>query len=408
MEEQVATNGALDHAPWVERLADELKRSGAIRTPAVEAAFRRVPRHRFLERIFVRGSGEAGALLDPAVPWVELAIDPERPTDEQLERIYSNVALMTRITGGMATSSTSEPGLMAFMLEALQIELGTRLLEIGAGTGYNAALLAEVTGEAGRVVSIDVQPEVAEQARRLLDRWRPGRVTVLARDGFAGAAEFAPFDRIVATVGCPDLSPRWLEQLAPGGFLLLPLTHGGFCPLTRVWREGTRVRGRIAGFSGFMLMQGELATDRAAHFGRFRTPEQMKLFAEARALPPLPGIATLPDERNRAGSSAARGFWYFLALRDGRLFNSAASYGYGLHDEVLGDLLLDLQGNRVLLAGDEALYEQLLTLHADWQAAGAPGLDAYRLEFTPRGEQAARPGSWRIMRQLFDQWITVA
>ena len=408
MHEQRIVNTTTDYAPWVERLTEELKRGGAIRTPAVEAAFRRVPRHRFLERIYQRGSGDPGALLEPAAPWSELAIDPERPTPEQLERIYANAALPTRLAGGSATSSTSEPGLMAFMLEALQIEPGMQVLEIGAGTGYNAALLSELTGENGCVKSIDLQPDVAEQAQRLLDRWRPGRVTVLTRDGFEGAAELAPFDRIVATVGCPDLSPRWLEQLRPDGFLLLPLTHGGFCPLTRVWREGTRVRGRIAGFSGFMLMQGELATDRAAHFGRFRTPEQMKLFAEARALPPLPGIATLPDERNRAGSSAARGFWYFLALRDGRLFNSAASYGYGLHDEVLGDLLLDLQGNRVLLAGDEALYEQLLTLHADWQAAGAPGLDAYRLEFTPRGEQAARPGSWRIMRQLFDQWITVA
>ncbi len=157
-----------------------------------------------------------------------------------------------------------------------------------------------------------------------------------------------------------------------------------------------------------MLMQGELASDHAAHFSRFRTPEQMKVFAEARALPPLPSIATLPDERNRAGSSAARGFWYFLALRDGRLFNSAAPYGYGLHDEALGDLLLDLQGNRLLLAGDDALYEQLLTLHAEWQAAGSPGLDAYQLEFTPRGEPAARPDSWHIARQRFDQWVAVA
>ena len=114
--EQRAANATADYAPWVERLTDELRRSGAIRTSAVEAAFRCVPRHRFLERFYTRGSGDAGAMLDPAAPWTEMAIDPERPTTEQLERIYANAAQMTRIGNGMPTSSTSEPGLMAFML----------------------------------------------------------------------------------------------------------------------------------------------------------------------------------------------------------------------------------------------------------------------------------------------------
>ncbi|HEY7294382.1 MAG TPA: hypothetical protein VH916_05035, partial [Dehalococcoidia bacterium] len=114
-----------------------------------------------------------------------------------------------------------------------------------------------------------------------------------------------------------------------------------------------------------------------------------------------------PDERNSPASSRARDFWFFLALRDGRLFN-AAPLGYGLHDERLGDVFIDTAGSRVLLAGDDALYEQLRTLHAQWQRAGAPGLSEYQLEFTPRHapQRPPRPAAWHVERRRYNQWVT--
>ncbi|HLZ70203.1 MAG TPA: methyltransferase domain-containing protein [Dehalococcoidia bacterium] len=402
----------MDTGPWIERLAGALKQAGAIRTPAVEAAFRNVPRHRFIETFYMRESQGENIIPDANTDWTAVRVDPANPEAEQLDRIYSSAALPTRLTDGRPTSATSEPALMAYMLEELQVAPGMRVLEIGAGTGYNAALLAELVGEGGRVTSIDVQPDVAEQARRLLAGWRPGAATVLAQDGFAGAPEAAPFDRVVATVGCPDLSPRWVEQLRPAGFMLLPLTHGGFCPLTRVWRDGERLLGRVIGFSGFMLMQGALAIDGMSHFGRFRPPAAGDASAQGRMLPALAGVVPLPDERSNAASSSSRGFWYFLALRDARPFNAVGpcTTGYGLHDDALGDVFVDTQGGRVVLDGDDALYQQLLALHAEWQAAGSPGLDDYRLEFTPRAqrEHGPRPAGWQVERRFFDQWVTVA
>lgn len=100
------------------------------------------------------------------------------------------------------------------MLELLDLAPGLNVLEIGAGTGYNAALMAELVGDQHLVVTLDVLEDVVEQTRRLLARAGYPEIAVLWRDGVQGAAERAPFDRIVATVGRSDLSPRWAEQLA--------------------------------------------------------------------------------------------------------------------------------------------------------------------------------------------------
>src|SRR5439155_24991906 len=139
--------------------------------------------------------------------WTAVEHDPQRPRPEHLEQIYSERALITRLRDNLGTSSSSQPALMADMLQLLDVRPGLRVLEIGAGTGYNAALLAELTGDPSLVTTIDIQPDVVEQTRRSLVRAGYGGVRVLCRDGFAGAPEAAPFDRIVATVGCPDLSP---------------------------------------------------------------------------------------------------------------------------------------------------------------------------------------------------------
>jgi protein-L-isoaspartate(D-aspartate) O-methyltransferase len=156
--------------------------------------------------------------------------DPASPRREQLELIYSDEALVTRFIDGMPASSTSAPSLVARMLEFLGLGEGTKVLEIGAGTGYNAALMAEIAGDQDLIITVDVLDDVAEQTRRLLAGAGYPRIRVLARDGFDGAKEEAPFDRIVATVGCSDISPHWTGQLAEDGAMLVPLEHPGDIP----------------------------------------------------------------------------------------------------------------------------------------------------------------------------------
>ena len=211
------------------RYVDSLSKKGVLRSEFVRNAFETVRRHRFLESWYRL---DVDAQLGATFSSVEYNRDD--PTQENLDTIYSDRAIVTEVNGFVPTSSTSQPFLVARMLEHLQLQPGMRALEIGTGTGYNAALLAEALGPSGAVSSIEIQRNVAERAKYLLSTEGYNDVRVHCEDGFLGAPEDAPFDRIVATVGCSDISPHWIDQLAPGGMMLIPLQHGFSDPLIEV------------------------------------------------------------------------------------------------------------------------------------------------------------------------------
>ncbi|MFN3346714.1 MAG: hypothetical protein ACK42E_02760 [Candidatus Bipolaricaulaceae bacterium] len=99
---------------------------------------------------------------------VEILFDQNNPDPEHLKFIYSDRPLVTKLVGDVPTSSSSQPSLVAQMLELLELKPGLSVLEIGTGTGYNAALVQEIVGETGRVTTIDIQEGVVMQTRRLL------------------------------------------------------------------------------------------------------------------------------------------------------------------------------------------------------------------------------------------------
>ncbi len=216
---------------------DGLVGRGVVRLVGVERAFRGVPRHWFVERFWV-GGREYACWVEGDDGWVEA-----------LGVVYSDEALITRRDAEEnPTSSASQPSVVAMMLEALDLEPGMRVLEIGAGTGYNAALMAEMVGDARLVTTIDIDADVVAQTGRLLGRAGYGGVNLVQGDGALGHAASGPFDRIVATVGCSDVAWAWADQLRPDGVLLLPLEHGGSHPLVRLRAAGTdRLCGGVVG-----------------------------------------------------------------------------------------------------------------------------------------------------------------
>lgn len=214
-------------ADLLREMLDGLIARGAIQTDRVEVAFRAVPRHLFL----------------PDVP---------------LDRAYSNDAVVTRSVEGTPTSSSSQPEIMALMLEQLMVPAGATVLEIGTGTGYNAALLAELVGPSGTVVSVDLDAEIVRDARSHLAAAGYDRVQTVVGDGWVGAERHAPFERIEATVGMWDISPHWTNQLRTGGVLVLPLMLGRAFNGSVAFRHagGGRLLSISLTGAGFMPLRG--------------------------------------------------------------------------------------------------------------------------------------------------------
>ena len=236
-----------------EQMTDRLIAEGTLWSPALAAAFRATPRHRFLPRVFVFQRRHNR--------WREVRTG--QPTPEDIRLIYSDRALITRLgtpargAAPVPISSSSQPSLMAQMLEDLKLGPDLSVLEIGAGTGYNAALLAHVVGP-GLVTSVDVDPQVLTQAADNLRAFRERAVRLAHADGRCGFGESAPYDRIMVTAATPDLEPAWLDQLADRGLLLAPLTlAAGLSYIVRGTVTAGIFHGRLTRAAYFMPLRGE-------------------------------------------------------------------------------------------------------------------------------------------------------
>ena len=214
-----------------ERLVAQVLQTSGIRDERISAALRDVPRHLFLPH------------LPPEQAYLDDAIVTKRDAD------------------GQPISSSSQPAIMAIMLDQLTLAPGQRVLEIGAGTGYNAALMQHIVGPSGAVVSVDIEADLVDQAREHLASAGYPDVTVVAADGADGYLPGAPYDRVIATVGVSDLAPAWLDQAGPGARIVVPLDVRGSQLAVAFGRSGSGGHwvSRSIAPCGFMRMRGSLA-----------------------------------------------------------------------------------------------------------------------------------------------------
>ncbi|GAA3137727.1 hypothetical protein GCM10010530_67390 [Kribbella aluminosa] len=211
-------------------------------------------RSAMLERLAaMRGAPLAGNVADAMMVVPRHVFVPEAPLSEA----YGLGVVVTHWDGqGVPTSSASAPGTVAGMLEQAQVLPGQRVLEVGAGTGYNAALLAHLVGLSGSVTTIEYDADVADAAQRHLAAYGVDRVRVVTGDGTLGAAEDGPFDRILVTAGAWDVAPAWVEQLAPDGRVVLPLRLRGLTRVVAFERDGAGLRSVSVIEDGFIPMKG--------------------------------------------------------------------------------------------------------------------------------------------------------
>ncbi|MGC0415695.1 methyltransferase domain-containing protein [Embleya sp. AB8] len=355
-------------------LVERLRLIGSVRTEAVAHAMSEVPRE-----LFTPGSTSLTEAYRDRV--VVLSVD---------ER-------------GLPDSTVSQPAMVALMLEQLAVRPGMRVLEIGTGSGYNAALLATLVGPTGEVVSIEVSAELAGAAARRLAGLGV-RVDVRAGDGWEGVADRAPFDRIEATVGVPDLPPAWVEQLAPDGVLVTPMWLRPGLELAIAWErapDGTltsvsvtrcgflQLRGPHAGPGRTHALTGDLAV-----IGEDLPPAALDVLRELLdhgAVDAGPVLGPVDTRLTGFALAEPRSVLFLGHPGDGTT--------WGLFDPKLPALAV-LMRDRILVYGDRDAAVELY-----YGVAGAPVVNAERLrvEAVPVGTNfpaapASAGRSWTVER----------
>ncbi|MGH3807641.1 MAG: ATP-grasp peptide maturase system methyltransferase [Pseudonocardiaceae bacterium] len=374
-------------------LAEQFTVKEILRTPAWREAFERAWRHPYVPAYYP----------DKDTPPVLCLDGPRR--DEWLDAVYSDTTLITKLMPVPLsralrpaiemtyTSSSTLPSLVLDMLEQLDVAGGHRVLEVGTGSGYNAALLCERLGSA-QVTSVDIDPELIDLARERLAA-NGHTPTLAAVDGHSGYPPGAPYDRIIATCAVPAIPPAWLEQAAPGAVILTDV-HG---PL-----GGTLVR--------------LLVDDKCTATGRF--------------VPHWAGFMTM---RHHVEPSHPR--WPLLALSatqswttiDPITLNTHGLFGFIVqwqlpevtHGRMTGEdgqpavFLLARDGSRAEVAttatasgypvrqyGPQRLWDRVEEAATFWNEQGRPSYERFGLTATPQGQhvwydQPDGPHHWPLL-----------
>ncbi|MGH3548560.1 MAG: methyltransferase domain-containing protein [Pseudonocardiaceae bacterium] len=353
-----------------------------------------VPRHRFLPpMVWVDNDADPPPALLPLHRdqdpdrWLELAYAAEQGVATQVDDGHPTGP---GSGGSMPTSSASGPVIVAVMLSALDAHEGHRVLEIGTGTGYNAALLAHRLG-AQRVTSVEIDPDIATHARKALSDTGFGTVTVITGDGTNGYPPGAPFDRVIATATVNHIPYPWVAQTRPGGRVLLPWadTYTGGLLLLTVHGDGTATGGIVAE-SNFMWLREQRDTRGAT-----------KPTTEGDSDPDRTDeTVTTCHPHNVTGPHGAR-----VAIGQ-RVPGCQWRYWPWEPAEPIGVLwLVDPWGSwaklthttpnavendfPVLQSGPRRLWDEVETAYHWWIDAGSPDADRWQFTITPTGQQVA-------------------
>lgn len=341
-------------ATHIDAMVAGLIDSGDLTDPAWADAMRRVPRHAFIP--------ERASVGDHIIDRLD---DPEG----WLAACYADQAIVTQVDDGrpggpgIATSSASAPSVVAWMLDALDVQDEERILEIGTGTGWNAGLLCARVGS-GNVTTVEIDQAIANTARLALHRqgWTP---TVACTDGADGFPISAPYHRVISTCSVRSVPAAWLNQTVAGGRIVTPWTPGdGAGALLTLDVYDRHAEGRCGAELSFMEMRGQRAR-----------------------LSPPPGHGEDPGYRTVTAVDPEQVLWGDAAFAM-RVRLPGVRFGMGADHMWVGAgaswARVNLDDGRVEAAG--GLWDRVEEAWAWWQANGRPGSDRFGLTVDGTGQ----------------------
>ncbi|GFE15576.1 protein-L-isoaspartate O-methyltransferase [Streptomyces glebosus] len=343
----------------------------------LRAALRAVPRHLFLPSTLWLRDGNGGH--EPC--------DRESAPDRWWRAAYSDAPLVTQFAEGpdgdrVPSSSASMPSVVVRMLKALNVRPGHSVLEIGTGTGFNAALLSFVCGPEN-VTSIDVDPELTRRAQRALKAC--GRQPeVVCADGAGGWQPNAPYDRIIATCSVRTVPLPWLEQTVTDGLLVIPWDTPwcNFGTLLATKQADGTAEGMLAPYGSFMLLRAQQVD---AELSAGLPPTGQEPERSVTAVSPWAVAGNDLDAQMYIGLRVpgVRHVWDTevdeahtrLRLADGRTSSWAC---------------VDYDGQQtwafaVAQYGARRLWDEVTRAYEEYVAAGRPGVHRHRLRLIPDG-----------------------
>ncbi|MEV0777267.1 methyltransferase domain-containing protein [Streptomyces sp. NPDC050428] len=359
-------------------LADVVQFIGPLPS-AFSRAIRAVPRHLFL----------------PALIWLRTGNGGHQPCDrastpgEWLSAAYSDAPLVTQFTDGLPTSSASMPSMVLRMLALAGLDresAGRRVLELGAGTGYNAALLSHLCGDQA-VTTLELDPTLAAQAERNLKA--VGHTPKVVRgDAATGWPAGAPYERIIATFSVDRVPPAWLDQAEPGGLIVTPWNSAwcGYGTLRLTASQDGCGEGRFHDFASFMPMREAAVPPMVvAAEGDCGLPEE----TTSSVLSPWAVAAGDLNAEFHVGLAVPGAYFAWdtsgehaptrLAVAD----DTGPSWATVDYDGHSADRFTVTQ------AGPRRLWDEITAAHSRWETLGRPSVDQYGLTVNAAGAQTA-------------------
>ena len=355
-------------------LVNTLREKGYLHRDDVAEAFLKVKREDFIWSLWERENGK----------WKSYPVNKETLDPKIAERIYKDESIPIVVENENIVCSSSQPAVMSVMIEEGDIRKGDKVLEIGTGSGYNAAILHEIVGREGKVVTTEVNETVYNLARASFKKSGIYEgIIALKRNAIEGVPEHAPFDVIIVTSSTPEIPHIWFDELKTGGRIIMPYVIRGSEILIKLTKLNDDILfGEGIYYVVFTRLRGVSATK---HFPLFQNEFiSLKEIIEDYAIKDK----HLSHAFNELSRSQKHDFALFVSIHSTDSFamltdDDKKVYGI-IKEQGDGMGVVAILEDKVIKWGSHSAYYEFKNMLEKWKNLGKPGLKDYKIIFTKK------------------------